>query len=111
VATEEEVDAACRRLQSSRTEILQLVRVIKGDKHERDQHEPSATDAPVYRSHIMRALTGQPAKTLGRAALALAMSRPRALWKLTTLLPVLRPILSQYLSQRLSRPRRKVSAF
>jgi hypothetical protein len=94
VATEAQIDVTCRRLQASRAEIVQIAAVL------REGLQPKVDAEPQYRSHIMRALTGQHAKSIGKAALSLALSRPRAVWKLTSLLPLIRPVLRQYLSKR-----------
>jgi hypothetical protein len=100
MATEEQIDAACRRLDSSRREIFQLAHVLKGD---RPLH-PASEGFP--RSHIMRALTGQQGRSvLGSAALALAMSRPRAAWRLAGLVPLVRPLIVRFLADRLLRPK------
>jgi hypothetical protein len=101
MASEEQYDATCRRLHSSRREIFELAHVLKGDRplHPQTQGFP--------RSRIMRALTGEQGKSvLGHAALALAMSRPRTVWRLAGLAPLLRPMLIRFLAQRLLRPRK-----
>jgi hypothetical protein len=84
MATEEQLDAVCRRLQSSRREIFEVAHVLKGDSPQRDPN--------VFpRSRIMRALTGQSGRNALRgAALALAMSRPKVAWRLAAWAPLLR---------------------
>jgi len=104
MATEEQLDSTCRRLEDSRREIFRLAHVLKGD---RPLHEPREG---FPRSHIMRALTGQQGRSvLGHAALALAMSRPRMAWRLAGLAPLLRPMLVRFVVERLLRPRARVS--
>jgi hypothetical protein len=102
MATEEQIDATCRRLQSSRLEVFELAHVLKGDRPQ--------TDPNVFpRSRIMRALTGQQGRTvLKNAAMALAMSRPRTAWRLAGLAQFARPMLLKYLAERLLRTRRPV---
>ena len=98
MASDEQIDAVCRRLQRSREEILVVARVLKGGpaSHGRSDCFP--------RSRIMRALTGeQGQKLLGSAALALAMSRPRTVWRLAALRPLLRPVIIRFLVRRLFR--------
>ena len=104
MASEEQYDATRRRLHSSRQEIFELAHVLKGDRplHPNPQGFP--------RSRIMRALTGEQGKSvLGHAAMALAMSRPRTVWRLAGLAPLLRPMLLRFLAQRLLRPRKSES--
>jgi hypothetical protein len=104
MATEEQLDATCRKLQSSRRDIFELVHVLKGDRPARDSHEG------FPRSRIMRALTGKQGRNaLGHAALALAISRPRTAWRLAGLAPLLRPMIIRYVAGRLFRPRNPVS--
>jgi hypothetical protein len=104
MASEEQLDAACRRLQSTRLEIVELAHVLKGDRPH--QADPNA----FPRSRIMRALTGQQGRTvLKNAAFALAMSRPKAAWRLAGLAPLLRPMILRYLTERILRPRRPES--
>jgi len=104
MATEEQLDATCRRLENSRREILQLVHVLKGD---RPLHEPREG---FPRSHIMRALMGdQGRNVLGHAALALAISRPKAVWRLAGLAPMVRPMLVRFVVNRLLKPRKSAS--
>lgn len=105
MASEEQYDATCRRLRSSRQELIELAHVLKGD---RPLH-PETGGFP--RSRIMRALTGQQTrKVLGQAALALAMSRPKMVWRLAGMAPLLRPVILRFLAQRLVRHRKPVSA-
>src|ERR1700722_4593237 len=77
MATDEQVDDMCRRLQGSRREIFEVVQRLKGDA-------PRTTDPNTFpRSHIMRALTGKQGRSVLRnAAVALAMSRPKTAWRL-----------------------------
>jgi hypothetical protein len=97
VASDEQIDAIRRRLHRSRNEILDLAHVLKGD---RAPHDPNC----FPRSRIMRALTGKRGqKLLGSAALALAVSRPRTAWRLTSLTPQLRPLVVRFLAERLLR--------
>jgi hypothetical protein len=104
MASEEQLNATCRRLEDSRREIVRLAHVLKGD---RPLHEPPEG---FPRSHIMRALTGQQGRNvLGHAALALAISRPRTAWRLAGLAPLLRPMLVRFVVERLLRPRKRVS--
>jgi hypothetical protein len=101
MATDEQMDAACRRLESSRREIFEMAHVLKGDRPLHPQSEG------FPRSHIMRALTGQQGRrVLGSAALALAMSRPKAVWRLAGLLPLARPMVVRFLADRLLRSRK-----
>jgi hypothetical protein len=104
MATDEQLDAACRRLEGSRREIFELAHVLKGDR----QLHPQPEGFP--RSHIMRALTGQQGRSvLGSAALALAMSRPRAAWRLAGLVPLVRPMIVRFLAARFLRSQRRGS--
>jgi hypothetical protein len=105
MASEEQLDATCRRLHSTRLEIVELVHVLKGDR-------PRDADPDAFpRSRIMRALTGPQGRTLLRnAALALAMSRPKIVWRLAGLAPLLRPVILRYVAARILRPRRSASA-
>jgi hypothetical protein len=112
VAIESQLDATCRRLQSSRRELIQLAQILKGDppavvRAGGDRHDRSQ----FPRSRIMRALTGQQSKkVLGQAALALAMSRPKMAWRLAGMAPLLRPLLVRYVTERLLRSRQSNSA-
>jgi hypothetical protein len=101
MATDEQVDDMCRRLQGSRREIFEVAHRLKGDA-------PRTTDPNAFpRSRIMRALTGQQGRAVLRnAAVALAMSRPKTAWRLAGLAPLLRPMILRYLAQRILRPRR-----
>jgi len=100
MASEEQLDATCRRLQSTRREIFEAAHVLKGDR-------PSKADPNAFpRSRIMRALTGQQGRTvLKNAALALAMSRPRVAWRLAGLVPLVRPMIVRFLAERFLRPK------
>lgn len=96
MSTEEQLDAACRRLRDSRQEILKLAHTLKGDT----VPDPNA----FPRSRIMRALTGERGKRmLGNAAMALAMSRPKIAWRLAGFAPLLRPVIIRFLTERLLR--------
>jgi hypothetical protein len=102
MATEEQIDATCRRLQSSRREIFELAHVLKGGQ----PHDPNS----FPRSRIMRALTGQSGRNVLRSAgLALAMARPKVAWRLTALTPLLKPMILRFLAERMLRPRRSSS--
>jgi hypothetical protein len=93
-----------RSMQGSREELFLLAHVLKGDRklHENPEGFP--------RSRIMRALTGeQGRKVLGQAAMALAMSRPKAAWRLAGFVPLLRPLIVRFLAGRLLRSRRPES--
>ena len=106
MATEEQYDATRRRLHSSRQEIFELAHVLKGDRPLHPESERRAQGFP--RSRIMRAITGQRGKSvLGQAAMALAMSRPRTVWRLAGLAPLLRPMLLRFLAERLLRSRKQ----
>jgi hypothetical protein len=104
MASDAQYDATCRRLQSSRQEIFDLAHTLKGDR-------PPIADRNAFpRSRLMRAITGERGrKALGQAALALAMSRPRTVWRLAGMATLLRPMILRLLAQRLMRPRRPVS--
>jgi hypothetical protein len=106
MSTEEQearLDATCRRLRDSRLEIVALAHALRGDQ------PPAANSFP--RSRIMRALTGAPGRrVLGSAAMALAMSRPKMVWRLAGLAPLLRPMVIRYLTQRLLHPRAAAAA-
>jgi hypothetical protein len=105
MATEEQIDATCRRLQATRREVFELAHVLKGDR----PAQPKAHAFP--RSHIMRALTGEHTRSvLGRAALAWAMSKPKAAWRLAGIVPVLRPMILRFLAERMLKPRRTAPA-
>jgi len=105
MATEEELDAACRRLQMSRRDIVEFAHVLKGDRPAKDIHQG------FPRSHIMRALTGESGRNaLGHAALALAISRPKTVWRLAGFAPMLRPMVIRYIAGRLFRPKGPVAA-
>jgi hypothetical protein len=108
MASEEQYDATRRRLQKSRQEVFELAHVLKGD---RPLHPDPPGHAPGFpRSHIMRALTGERGRNvLGNAALALAMSRPKTVWRLAGLAPLLRPVILNYLAGRLVRQRKPTS--
>ena len=104
MASDEQRDATRRRLQSTRVEIVELVHVLKGDR----QHDAGPNVFP--RSRIMRALTGQQGRTvLKNAALALAMSRPKTVWRLAGLAPLLRPVILRYVAGRILRPGKPAS--
>lgn len=105
MATDEQIDATCRRLQRSRRELFEVAHILKGD-------QPRNVDPNAFpRSRIMRALTGQQGRTLLKnAAVALAMSRPRIAWRLAGLAPLLRPMLVRYLATRFLRSRSPPSA-
>jgi hypothetical protein len=98
MATDEQLDEMCRRLQSSRREIFEVAHILKGDQ---------PRDPNVFpRSRIMRALTGRQGRSaLKNVALALAMSRPKTAWRLAGLAPLLRPMILRYLAERFLRPR------
>jgi hypothetical protein len=101
MASEEQLDATCRRLQTTRLEIFEMAHVLKGDR------QRPADPNTFPRSRIMRALTGQPGRTvLKNAALALAMSGPKSAWQLAKLTPLFRPLIVRYLADRIFRPRR-----
>jgi len=104
MASEEQYDATRRRLHISRQEIFELAHVLKGDRplHPNPQGFP--------RSRIMRAITGAQGKSvLGQAALALAMSRPSAVWRAAGLVPLLRPFLLRIVAGKLLGPRKAAS--
>jgi hypothetical protein len=104
MASEAQIDATCDRLRRSRHEIFAMAHVLKGDR------PPEDTPQGFPRSRIMRALTGEPGRrVLGSAALALAMSRPKMVWRLAGLAPLLRPVLMRFLMERLFRSRRPES--
>ena len=102
MATEEQIDALCRRLQNSRREIFKQVHVLRGDQ---------PRDPNVFpRSRIMRALTGDTGRgALRSAAMALTMSRPKLAWRLTALAPLLRPMILKFLARRILRSISSVS--
>jgi hypothetical protein len=96
MATEEQIDALCRRLQQSRREIFEQVHILKGD-------QPRDPDT-FPRSHVMRALTGQTGRSALRgAAMAFAMARPKLVWRLSALAPLLRPLILRFVARRILR--------
>lgn len=104
MTSDEQYDATCRRLRSSRLEIFELAHVLKGD---RPLHR-NETGFP--RSRLMRALTGERSRqVLGRAAFALAISRPRTVWRLAGVAPWLCPVILRFLARSVLRHRKPVS--
>jgi hypothetical protein len=102
MATEEQLDATCRRLRATRLEIFELAHTLKGDRPQRAGAFP--------RSRIMRALTGgRGRRVLGSAAIALAISRPKAAARLAALVPLMRPMILRFLTERFLRSRRPTS--
>jgi hypothetical protein len=101
MATEEQIDALCRRLQRSRLEIFEQAHILKGDQ----PRDPNA----FPRSRIMRALTGQTGRSaLRSAAMVLAMSKPKLMWRLAGLAPLLRPMILEFVARRILRSRSSV---
>lgn len=99
VIDQERLSSLHERLQRSREEIFDLAHLMGDDPVAR---RPSAEASAFPRSHVMRALMGEPGRMLiGGAAVATTLLRPKLLWAAVRLMPALRPILWRYVLPRL----------
>ena len=90
------------RLASSRAQLFALVHVMKGDPNEAENATAAEQGVNFPHSHTMRVLLGKPGRlALGGAAVALALLRPKLLWRAARFTPMLRPLLMRYILPRL----------
>jgi hypothetical protein len=94
----DDIERTRARIRASRAEIFELAHELRGDV------PLGGPRGGFPRSRLMRAAAGTNGKIIfGALALTLGLTRPKLLWRVVRLAPLLQPVALRYLAHRFMR--------